>query len=130
MTIEALIERDGATCVWCGHAPWRTDLTVEHIFPRSRGGRTSPENLTIACRACNKRRGTRPVVAYVRSLLDEGSSPRGDSLLLGLGRLAGSDRQDLASYGQRQLALLERLLSERSPGSVPPPALSTRAAGS
>jgi hypothetical protein len=113
VTIQALIDRDGATCVWCGRAPWRTDLTAEHIVPRARGGRSSPENLTIACRDCNKRRGTRPVVAYVRSLLDEGGHPRADSLLLGLGRLAGSDRRDLAAYGQRQLVLLERLLAER-----------------
>jgi len=94
MTLDALIERDGAVCVWCGRAPWRTDLTAEHIVPRSRGGRTSPENLTIACRVCNKRRGTKPVVAFVRSLLDEGVSPRSDALLIGLGRLAGSDRRD------------------------------------
>lgn len=113
MTLDALIERDGAVCVWCGRAPWRSDLTAEHIVPRSRGGRTSPENLTIACRSCNKRRGTKPVVAYVRSLLDEGVCPRGDSLLLGLSRLAGSDRRDLAAYGTRQLALLQRLLEEQ-----------------
>lgn len=123
MTLEALIERDGPECVWCGRAPWRTDLTAEHIFPRSRGGRTSPENLTVACRACNKRRGTKPVVAYVRSLLEEGVSPRGESLLVGLGRLAASDRRDLAAYGSRQLVLLERLLEDRpgSPRSLTPP---------
>jgi hypothetical protein len=116
MTLDALIERDGAVCVWCGRAPWRTDLTAEHIVPRSRGGRTSPENLTVACRACNKRRGTKPVVSFVRSLLEEGISPRSESLRVGLGRLAASDRRDLAAYGTRQLALLERLLEER-PGA-------------
>ncbi len=117
MTLDALIERDGATCVWCGRAPWRTDLTAEHIVPRSRGGRTSPENLTVACRVCNKRRGTRPVVAFVRTLLEEGVEPQGDSLLIGLGRLAASDRRDLAAYGARQLALLQRLLDEQ-PGAA------------
>lgn len=99
MTLDALIERDGAVCVWCGRAPWRNDLTAEHIVPRARGGRTSPENLTVACRICNKRRGTRPVVAFVRSLLDDGVSPRSDALLTGLGRLAGSER------GKRRAAL-------------------------
>jgi hypothetical protein len=119
MILQTLIERDGAECVWCGRVPWRTDITAEHIVPRSRGGRTSPENLTVACRACNTRRGTRPVAAFVRTLLDEGVNPRGDSLLTGLGRLAASDRRDLAAYGTRQLALLERLLEERplAPGS-------------
>jgi hypothetical protein len=116
MTLDALIERDGAHCVWCGRAPWRADLTAEHIVPRSRGGRSSPENLTIACRACDKRRGTKPVVSFVRALLNEGIMPRSESLLVGLGRLAASDRRDLAAYGTRQLALLERLLDEQ-PGA-------------
>ena len=75
-----------------------------------------PENLTVACRVCNKRRGTRPVVAFVRTLLEEGVNPRSESLLVGLGRLAASDRRDLAAYGSRQLVLLERLLDEQ-PGA-------------
>ena len=121
MTLEALIERDGTSCVWCGREMWRTDLTAEHLVPRSRGGRTSPENLTVACRACNRRRGTRPVVSHVRSLLDEGATPQPDRLLVSLGRLAESDRRDLAAYGARQHALLARLLHERplAPGLPP-----------
>lgn len=118
VTLEALIERDGTSCVWCGKDVWRTDLTAEHLVPRSRGGRTSPENLTVACRACNRRRGTRPVVAHVRSLLDEGATPRRDRLLVSLSRLAESDRRDLAAYGARQHALLMRLLDERPAGAV------------
>jgi hypothetical protein len=116
--LATLIERDGTACVWCGREPWRTDLTAEHLVPRTRGGRTSPENLTVACRACNRRRGTRPVVAHVRTLLDEGEHPRGDHLLVSLGRLADSDRREMAAYGQRQHALLTRLLAERA---APPP---------
>jgi hypothetical protein len=114
MDITDLISRDGARCVWCGREPWRTDLTAEHLVPRSRGGRTSAENLTVACRACNRRRGTRPVVAHVRSLLDEGGRPSAELLLAGLARLAESDRRDLAAYGARQHALLARLLDERA----------------
>ncbi len=121
MTLEFIIERDGSACVWCGREPWRTDLTVEHLVPRSRGGRTSPENLTVACRPCNRRRGTRPVVAHVRTLLSEGGAPHHDRLLMSLGRLAESDRRDLAAYGQRQHALLQRLLSEQSPPAATAP---------
>jgi hypothetical protein len=114
MTLQGIIERDGTACVWCGREPWRTDLTAEHVFPRSRGGRTSAENLTIACRSCNKRRGTRPVVAFVRAQLQEGAHPRGDMLAAALDRLAASDRRDLAAYAQRQRALLSRVLAERA----------------
>ena len=114
MTIESLIDRDGSSCVWCGREPWRSDLTTEHLVPRTRGGRTSAENLAVACRACNRRRGTRPVVAHVRTLFDEGGRPRAVQLLDGLARLAESDRRDLADYGRRQHTLLRRLLDERA----------------
>jgi hypothetical protein len=119
MTLQSLIERDGTACVWCGREPWRTDLTAEHVFPRSRGGRTSPENLTVACRPCNKRRGTRPVVAFVRAQLQDGVQPRSDLLIATLERLAASDRRDLAGYGQRQLSLLTRVLGQQPPHAAP-----------
>jgi 5-methylcytosine-specific restriction endonuclease McrA len=115
MTLQAIIERDGTACVWCGREPWRTDMTAEHVYPRSRGGRSSAENLTIACRSCNRRRGTRPVVAFVRDQLQDGAHPRAEVLTAALDRLAASDRRDLAAYAQRQRALLSRVLAERAP---------------
>lgn len=46
MTREHLIGRDGGICVWCGREPWSADVTAEHLLPRSRRGRTMPENLS------------------------------------------------------------------------------------
>ena len=115
VTLQALIERDGAVCVWCGREPWHRDLTAEHLMPRSRGGRTSLENLTVACRTCNKRRGTKPVVAFARAQIDAGVPVRTELLDSTLARLAVSDRRDLAGYGQRQHALLQRLMAEMNP---------------
>ena len=109
MTRENLLIRDGGTCVWCGRAPWPTDVTAEHLLPRSRRGRTVPENLAVACRACNKRRRSRQVAAYVRSQRDRGYEPRMDLLETALGRLSGSESPVHADYARRQLALLGRL---------------------
>jgi 5-methylcytosine-specific restriction endonuclease McrA len=109
MTRELLIGRDGGICVWCGREPWTADLTAEHLLPRSRRGRILPENLAVACRACNKRRRTKPVVAYVRSQRAEGYQPRMDLLESALARLSRSASLAHAEYAQRQLALLERL---------------------
>jgi 5-methylcytosine-specific restriction endonuclease McrA len=109
MTREHLICRDGATCVWCGREPWTADLTAEHLLPRSRRGRTLPENLAVACRPCNRRRRTKPVVAYVRSLRADGYEPRMDLLESALERLSRSGSDAHADYARRQLALLERL---------------------
>jgi 5-methylcytosine-specific restriction endonuclease McrA len=35
------------------------DLTLDHIFPASRGGKTIPENLVTSCKPCNQRKADR-----------------------------------------------------------------------
>ena len=47
--------RDRFTCQYCGA---RDDLTFDHLIPRSRGGRTSWENVVAACGPCNLRKGS------------------------------------------------------------------------
>jgi 5-methylcytosine-specific restriction endonuclease McrA len=51
-----LFLRDAFTCQYCGSAE---DLTFDHIMPRSRGGRTSWENIVTACAPCNLAKGGR-----------------------------------------------------------------------
>jgi 5-methylcytosine-specific restriction endonuclease McrA len=48
--------RDRFTCQYCGA---RDDLTFDHVTPRSRGGRTTWENVVAACSPCNLRKGGR-----------------------------------------------------------------------
>jgi HNH endonuclease len=107
--LDDVIARDGPVCVWCGHEPWRSDLTAEHLLPRARGGRGVVENLAVACRGCNKRRRTRAVAAFARAQLDEGRAVRLNVLSAALARLARSPLREHAAYGTRQLALVERL---------------------
>lgn len=104
--VEELIERDGPECVWCGRAPWRRDLTLEHVVPRSRGGHMTPENALLACRSCNRRRGSRPVDAYVRDLLREGAGVDVAAVRRSLTRLAGSPRRAHREAAERQLRRL------------------------
>ena len=51
--------RDGFACQYCGSAD---DLTFDHVLPRSKGGRTSWENIVAACAPCNLRKGGRTPV--------------------------------------------------------------------
>jgi len=45
---------------WCYRCGATTDLTVDHIVPRAKGGSgTDPANLRVACRSCNSSRGAR-----------------------------------------------------------------------
>ena len=48
-----LIERDGATCRYCGSSE---TLTIEHLTPKSRGGSNALENLALSCYSCNHKK--------------------------------------------------------------------------
>lgn len=48
--------RDRFQCQYCGS---HDDLTFDHVIPRSRGGRTTWENVVAACAPCNLRKGNR-----------------------------------------------------------------------
>jgi len=54
-----LYRRDGFTCQYCGNRPGTQELTLDHVQPRSQGGRTTWENCVLACTACNTRKGGR-----------------------------------------------------------------------
>jgi 5-methylcytosine-specific restriction endonuclease McrA len=106
VAVEQLIDRDGDGCVWCGRVLWRRDLTLEHVVPRSRGGHMVAENALVACRSCNRRRGSRPVDAYVRDLLREGAEVNLSAVRRSLTRLTRSDRRAHREAAERQLRRL------------------------
>jgi|SRR5262245_26983292 len=54
-----IFARDRFRCQYCGRRGTAFDLTLDHILPRSRGGRTLAENLVASCKACNNRKGDR-----------------------------------------------------------------------
>ena len=49
--------RDAFGCQYCGERFPTPDLTFDHVIPRSRGGRTTWENVVTACGGCNLRKG-------------------------------------------------------------------------
>ena len=51
--------RDGFTCQYCGLRPHRSELNLDHVIPRSLGGKTTWENVVCSCVDCNRRKGGR-----------------------------------------------------------------------
>lgn len=49
--------RDHFKCQYCGNLFKSSELTFDHVIPRSRGGETSWENVVAACDPCNLRKG-------------------------------------------------------------------------
>ncbi|HEY1852701.1 MAG TPA: HNH endonuclease [Candidatus Binataceae bacterium] len=51
--------RDNNTCQYCGKRLPRTELNLDHVVPRSRGGMSTWENVVCSCHSCNRRKGGR-----------------------------------------------------------------------
>lgn len=51
--------RDHSTCQYCGKKFSTQELSLDHVIPRSLGGKTTWDNLVCACVYCNARKGGR-----------------------------------------------------------------------
>lgn len=54
-----IFARDNNQCQYCGKKLPLTDLTLDHVVPRSQGGKSTWENIVCACLTCNIRKGGR-----------------------------------------------------------------------
>lgn len=50
--------RDNHRCTYCGTRFGAQQLTLDHLVPLSRGGKTTWENIVTSCRSCNFRKGS------------------------------------------------------------------------
>ena len=55
-TRKNILHRDHYACQYCG---CKSDLTIDHVVPRSRGGADDWLNVTTACIRCNVKKGCR-----------------------------------------------------------------------
>ena len=53
----------GEFCAYCGASG--VNLQLDHVFPRSRGGSDTPENLVPACKPCNTSKGAKTVQEWL-----------------------------------------------------------------
>jgi 5-methylcytosine-specific restriction endonuclease McrA len=91
---KGVLMRDNYVCIYCGAMPGtlvkdkvlaRSDFTVDHIVPRSRGGKDQWTNTASACYHCNHRKGNRlPNEAGMR-LRWEPKTPRTSYLVIAVG---------------------------------------------
>ena len=55
---RAIKESFDCTCVYCGETYELSELTLDHVRPRSNGGETISSNCVPACRSCNQSKGS------------------------------------------------------------------------
>ena len=72
-----ILLRDRNTCQYCGKSMPSSELTLDHVMPRSRGGLSTWENLVACCHPCNRSKGNQLATEAGMKLLRE---PRAFSL--------------------------------------------------
>jgi len=87
---RGIFQRDGYRCIYCGIGAGeqqgnelitKRDFTLDHIMPKSRGGRNTWSNTACACPKCNQRKGDRTPHEAGMSMLWEPKKPRVDYLV-------------------------------------------------
>ena len=53
-----IYKRDGHKCVYCGNSK---QLTIDHLIPKSKGGKNTWENLVTCCSKCNVKKGDKTI---------------------------------------------------------------------
>lgn len=81
-----LFARDRNTCQYCGRHFPTADLSIDHVLPRTQGGKDTWENLVCACIRCNARKGGRtPPQAHMKLVRPPERPKRNPIITLRLG---------------------------------------------
>ena len=87
---RAVLRRDNYTCIYCGIQAGerqgkrvldKNDFTIDHILPKSRGGRNLWTNTACACPPCNHRKGSKMPHEAGMTLRWEPKTPRVDYIV-------------------------------------------------
>lgn len=78
-----ILERDEFTCRYCGRKAPETELEVDHVHPRSKGGSDDVSNLATTCRNCNQGKGDRVLRPVVPDASEAWRTLAGASFLIG-----------------------------------------------
>lgn len=65
-TRRNLFLRDNFTCQYCFTEFKQHELTIDHVRPRSHGGKSNWTNCTTACKQCNWQKSNNPDVKPIR----------------------------------------------------------------
>jgi 5-methylcytosine-specific restriction endonuclease McrA len=76
-----IFARDTNRCQYCGKKFPTSELSLDHVIPRSRGGETNWENVVCSCVKCNVRKGGRTPQEANMHLIKQPVKPKRSPLL-------------------------------------------------
>ena len=76
-----IFARDANHCQYCGRRFATSELSLDHVIPKSRNGQTCWENIVCSCVSCNVRKGGRTPQEAHMSLIRPPTKPKRSPLL-------------------------------------------------
>jgi len=76
-----IFARDNNQCQYCGRKHPTTELSLDHVIPRSQGGSNTWENIVCSCVSCNVKKGGRTPKQAHMSLIRRPEKPKRSPLL-------------------------------------------------
>lgn len=67
--------RDKYKCQYCGSSPGTSQLTYDHVTPRSRGGKTVWDNIVTCCVPCNSKKANKTPAEAGMKLMSKPTKP-------------------------------------------------------
>ena len=55
------------TCIYCGKTYDLSQLSIDHVHPRSKGGKDTASNAVCACTKCNQDKGSNHWLSWMRA---------------------------------------------------------------
>jgi len=76
-----IFARDKNKCQYCGKRQPTSELSLDHVIPRSMGGKTAWENIVCACASCNVKKGGRTPKLAGMTLIQKPIKPKHNPLV-------------------------------------------------
>lgn len=94
---ENILKRDEYTCQYCGKKLSGKELTLDHVYPKSRLGPDTWENIVACCKECNQYKANRTPKEAGMKLLRRPSRPT-DSKMFELTKSSNENIQHWLKY--------------------------------
>jgi 5-methylcytosine-specific restriction endonuclease McrA len=78
---RSILARDEHRCQYCGRSFPHSQLSLDHVIPRSKGGESTWLNVVASCNACNTRKGGRLPAQAGMALIRKPFAPKRNPLL-------------------------------------------------
>lgn len=73
---QTVFQRDGFMCLYCGKIFKSNELTIDHIIPKSKGGKSTWDNTCACCSSCNRKKANKSLKESGMHLVKMPTEPR------------------------------------------------------